>query len=66
MREWLKSIDEIDRDCIHKYEYLLGRKLRDYNEYCEIDGQVEEMVLDFAGRKDFYEEYPELKKYREV
>ena len=66
MREWLKNVDELDRDCIHKYEYLLGRKLKDYNEYREIDGQVEDMVLDFAGRKDFYEIYPELKKYREV
>ena len=64
MREWIKSVDEIDRDCIYKYEYLLGRKLKDYNEYREIDGQVEDMILDFAGRKDFYKEYPGLKKYK--
>ena len=66
MRDWLKPVDEIDRDCIYKYEYLLGRKLKNYNEYSEIDGQVYEMVLEFAGRKDFYKAYPELKKYREV
>jgi hypothetical protein len=64
MRDWLSSLDEIDRDCVHKYEYLLGRKLKDYNEYAEIDGQVDEMVLEFEGRKEFFEAHPELKKYR--
>ena len=66
MRGWLSSLDEIDRDCVHKYEYLLGRKLKDWNEYVEIDSQVDEMVLEFEGRKEFFEAYPELKKYKEV
>lgn len=65
MRNWLKNVDEIDRDCIYKYEYLLGRKLKSYNEYREIDSQVNEMVLEFEGRKDFYEVYPQLKKYKD-
>lgn len=64
MRDWLKDADEIDRDCIHRYEYLLGRKLKNYDEYSEIDGQVDEMVLEFESRKEFYKAYPELKKYR--
>ena len=63
MRDWLKDVDEIDRDCIHKYEYLFGRKLKDYNEYSEIDGQVDEMILEFKSKKEFYKAYPELKKY---
>ena len=66
MRDWLKSAELIDRDCIHKYEYLLGRKLKGWSEYVEIDSQVDEMVLEFEGRKEFFEAYPELKKYREV
>ena len=66
MRDWLKFLDEIDRDCIHKYEYLLGRKLKDYNEYSEIDGRVDEMILEFDGRKEFFESYPELKKYGRI
>lgn len=64
MRNWLKDIDEIDRDCILKYEYLLGRKLKDYNEYLEVDGQVDEMILEFQSRKEFYKAYPELKEYK--
>lgn len=64
MRDWLSSLDEIDRDCVHRYEYLLGRKLKDHNEYSEIDAQVDEMVLEFDSRKEFFEAYPELKKYR--
>lgn len=64
MRDWLKGVDEIDRDCIHRYEYLLGRKLKGYNEYSEIDGQVDEMILEFESRKEFFKAYPELKKYR--
>ena len=66
VRDWLKSVDEIDRDCIHRYEYLLGRKLKDYKEYCEIDGQVEDMIFEFESRKEFYRIYPELKKYRKI
>lgn len=64
MRDWLKCVDEIDRDCIHRYEYLLGRKLKDYNEYSQIDSQVDAMILEFISRKDFYKTYPELKEYR--
>lgn len=64
MRDWVSCLDDIDRDCVHRYEYLLGRKLKDYNEYCEIDGQVDEMILEFESRREFYETYPELKKYR--
>lgn len=64
MRDWLKDVDEIDRDCIHKYEYLLGRKLKNYDEYREIDDQVDEMILEFNSRKEFYKKYPQLKKYK--
>lgn len=64
MRDWLKGVDEIDIDCIHRYEYLLGRRLRDYYEYSEIDEQVDEMILEFESREEFFKAYPELKKYR--
>lgn len=66
MRDWLKSKELIDRDCIHWYEYLLGRKLKGWDEYIEIDKQVDEMVLEFEGRREFFAAYPELKKYKEV
>lgn len=64
MRDWIGCLNDIDRDCVLQYEYLLGRKLKDYHEYCEIDGQVDEMILEFESRREFYETYPELKKYR--
>jgi hypothetical protein len=66
MREWLKCLDEIDRDCVHQYEYLLGRKLKNRAEYSEIDGQVDEMILEYRSRKEFFKYYPELTKYRSV
>lgn len=59
-------MDEIDIDCIHRYEYLLGRKLRDEAEYAEIDRQVDEMILEYESRKEFFEVYPELRRYRKV
>ena len=64
MRDWLKDLDEIDRDCVHHYEYLLGRKLKSFIEYCMIDSEVNEMVLEFESRKEFFECYPKLKKYK--
>jgi hypothetical protein len=66
MRNWLNDGDEIDKDCIHRYEYLLGRKLKNYDEYREIDAHVDEMILEFESRKEFFKAYPELKKYKEV
>ena len=65
MRDWLKGLSEIDRDCIHQYEYLLGRKLKDYNEYSEIDSQVDEMILEYETRKEFFHFYPNLMVYKE-
>ena len=66
MRDWLKSESEIDKDCIYQYERFLGRKIKDYDEYREIDQQVDEMVLDFDNAKEFFEAYPNLKKYKKL
>ena len=66
MRDWLKNVDEIDRDCILQWEYLLGRKLSSYEEYEILDKMVDDMILDWESRKDFFRDYPELQKYRKV
>lgn len=63
MRAWLKNLSEIDQDCVHQYEYLLGRKLLDRSEYNEIDSQVDEMILEWEDRDEFYAAYPDLLKY---
>lgn len=64
MRKWLETLSPMDRDCVLQYEYLLGRKLTGCKEYKEIDGQVEDMILDYESRMDFFADYPELCKYR--
>lgn len=66
MRDWLKNLDEIDKDCVLQWEYLLGRKLKNREEYALIDGMIDEMVLDWDSRKEFFKEYPQLKKYKET
>lgn len=63
MRAWLKSLSDIDRDCVHQYEYLLGRKLTGHAEYVEIDAQVDEMILEWSSREEFFTQYPDLQKY---
>lgn len=63
MRDWFEKLDEIDRDCVLKYESLLGRRLKNVDEYREIDEQVDEMILEWDNRKAFFEAYPDLKKY---
>lgn len=62
MREWVDKLEEIDQDCVYQYEYLLGRELKNYEEYHEIDGKVMEMILEFETREDFFEYYPEIMK----
>ena len=64
MRDWLKDMDEIDRDCILRWEYLLGRKLTEYDEYIAIDEMIDEMILEWNSRREFFKEYPELIRYR--
>lgn len=63
-RYWLDDLDQIDADCILQYEYLLGRKLESYDEYIEIDNQVDEIILEWDNREEFFECYSELEKYR--
>ena len=63
VRDWVDELDEIDQDCVHQYEYLLGRYLKDNAEYVEIDSKVMEMILEFETREDFFECYPELLSY---
>ncbi len=63
MRQWLKKLDDLDCDCVLQYEYLLGRKLAGRDEYAEIDGQVDEMILEWTSRGAFFAAYPELKAY---
>jgi hypothetical protein len=64
IRRWIYQGDEFDRDCILKFEYILGRKLRDFEEYRNLDSHLGEMVIEYRGRKDFFAEYPEMKKYK--
>ena len=66
MREWVWELDEIDRDCVFQYEQLLGRQLKDRAEYTEIDGQVDEMILEWDSRKEFFAAYPKLIKYAAI
>jgi len=61
MRPWVAELDEIDRDCVHRYEYLLGRKLKGLKEYQEIDSYVDEMILEYDSRVEFFKDYPNLK-----
>ena len=63
MREWLEELSDIDLDCVQRYEYLLNRKLKNREEYREIDAQVDEMILEWESRLDFFVAYPELRKY---
>ena len=61
--DWLENLDEIDRDCVEQYEFLLGRPLKDHNEYSAIDKEVDEMILEWETPEEFFKAYPNLKKY---
>lgn len=62
MRDWLKELDEIDRDCVHTYERFLRCKLIDKQEYIEIDSLTDECPMEFNTTKEFFGKYPEIKK----
>ena len=60
IREWLKPVDEIDRDCIHWWEKLLGIKFRSYEDYSEIDSWIEDMILDYDTKEELIDVYPNI------
>ena len=64
IRDWIYQGDEFDVECILKFEYLLGRKLKDFEEYMNLDSRLDGMAIDYSGRKDFYADHPEMRKYR--
>ena len=64
VRDWIYQGDEFDTGCILKFEYILGRKLRDFEEYLNLDSRLDGMVIEFSGRKDFFKYYPEMRKYK--
>lgn len=66
MREWLRNTEEIDKDCILQWEYLLNRKLNDFNEYHILDGMIDEMILEWRSRPEFFKQYPELERYKKM
>ena len=66
MREWLRNTDEIDKDCILRWEYILNRKLNDFNEYHILDGMIDEMILEWRSRTEFFKRYPELERYKKM
>ena len=63
-REWVNGKDDIDVDCIHQFEFLLGRELKDEEEYVLLDSMIDEMILEYETQDDFFDAYPEMKKYR--
>ena len=64
--DWFFTLEQIDQDCVEQYTYLLGRPLVSEEEYKEIDGQVDEMILEWENPDAFFEVYPDLKKYMAV
>lgn len=64
VRDWIYQGDEFDRECILKFEYILGRKLKDFEEYRNLDSRLDDMVIEYHGRKDFFADFPEMRKYR--
>ena len=63
-RKWIHRGDEFDKECILKWEYILGRKLRDWDEYVMLEDQLYGMILEYQGRKDFFADFPKMKRYK--
>ena len=63
-RGWLIQLDELDLDCVFLYEKFLERKFKNDDEYYEINQQVDDMVLDYESAEEFFEDYPQLLKYK--
>ena len=59
----IHGIDDIDEDCIRCFEDFIGRRFKTYDEYKEIDGQMDDMILDYDTREEWLAAYPALAKY---
>lgn len=57
-------LSKIDADCKAQYEKFLGATLTE-QQYNDIDGHVELMILDYETAEDFFEDYIWLYGYAE-
>ena len=65
MREWMKELNDTERDAVHEFEYLLGRKITDKNEFHAIIKILpKEAMLNGYGRVEFFRAYPFMRKYK--
>lgn len=62
MRDWLKELDEIDRDCVRKWEHFLRMKFNSRDEYRVADALIDDMILDYETKRDFTKAYPTCEK----
>lgn len=60
MRDWLKSLQEIDKDCVRQWEKLLGIKLKSRTQYLRVDWLIDEMILEFESMKELRAAYPDI------
>lgn len=60
MRDWLKSLQEIDKDCVRQWEKLLGIKFNSLTEYLEIDMLIDEMILEYESKRELEAAYPDI------
>ncbi len=65
MREWVLKLTKKERCLVHDYEYILGRRIRDGDEFREI---MENAPPEYAsmGRREFFRKFPDMRKYRVV
>lgn len=60
MRDWLKPLQEWDRDCVHRWEKLLGIKFNSLTEYLEIDMLIDEMILEYETKRELEAAHPDI------
>lgn len=66
MREWVKELNNVERDAVHEFEYLLNRQLQDKDEFHNILKLLpDEALLNGYGRIEFFRAYPFMRQYRE-
>lgn len=62
MRDWLKELDDLDRDCVRKWEQFLRMKFNSRDEYRVADAFIDDMILDYETKRDFTKAHPTCEK----
>lgn len=64
VRCWLRELNEYEKECVSRCDYLFGRAISSLEEFRAIESKVQEPISQWTSRVEFFNAHPNLVKYK--